>query len=333
MNKGIAVAGVIIMDIIKLIETLPTRHGLTHISGISSSLGGAVCNTAVDLAVLDPALPVKAVGLVGVDAEGDEVLRRMGKYPNMDLSRIRRAGKTAFTDVLTEEESRARTFLVYNESNDMLCQEHIDIPALNCDIFHIGYILLLKKLDEPDAEYGTKMARLLHDIQAAGILTSVDVVSEVGNRYAQLVPPSLKYTDYFIVNEIESGKTVGIDLRGEDGCLLTERIPEVLRRIKSMGVRRWAVIHTPEGGFGMDENGEYFYSPGLSLPDGYIKGTVGAGDAFCAGVLYTAYKGQSLGSALDDANAAAACSLRAPGATEGMLPIADVRALAGTLGG
>ncbi len=125
----------------------------------------------------------------------------------------------------------------------------------------MGYILLLPSLDAPDAEYGTRMARLLHDAQARGILTSVDVVSEVGDRYKTIVPPSLRYTDYFIVNEIEAGKTVGVPLRGPDERLLIDRIPEVLMKLKALGIKRWAVIHAPEGGFGIDEAGGYVAVP------------------------------------------------------------------------
>ena len=147
-------------------------------------------------------------------------------------------------------------------------------------------------LDAPDPEYGTRMARLLHDAQAHGILTSVDVVSEVGERYRMIVPPALRYTDYFIVNEIEAGKTVGVNLRGASDELLIDRIPEVLMKLKALGVRRWAVIHAPEGGFGIDEAGNYVEVPSLLLPKGVIVGTVGAGDAFCAGALLGAHNGR-----------------------------------------
>ena len=57
----------------------------------------------------------------------------------------------------------------------------------------IGYILLLPALDAPDDEYGAKMARLLHRAQKQGLKTSIDVVSESGDRFAKLVTPALKY--------------------------------------------------------------------------------------------------------------------------------------------
>lgn len=42
-------------------------------------------------------------------------------------------------------------------------------------------------LDAPDAEYGTKAARLLAKVQAAGIRTSVDIVSEQSDRFQGIV--------------------------------------------------------------------------------------------------------------------------------------------------
>ena len=327
MNKGIAVAGDMVLDIIKEITRFPERHGLVRIEDKSFSLGGAVNNSGRDLAALDPSMPVKLIGMVGEDGEGDEMLRLLAEYKNIDTTRVLRHGQTSFTDVLSELDTRARTFLFYSGANGVFDCQHVDIAGLDCDIFHIGYILLLDALDQPDEQYGTRMARLLHDVQAAGILTSVDVVSEVGDRYKTLVPPALQYTDYFIVNEIESGKTVGIDLRDEHDNLITSRIPQVLRRLKQMGVKRWVVIHAPEGGFGLDENDQYVALPSLKLPEGFIVGTVGAGDAFCAGILHAAYKGESLEQAIADGVASAACSLRAAGASEAMCPIDEVRAL------
>ena len=64
--------------------------------------------------------------------------------------------------------------------------------------------MLLNRLDSPDEEYGTAMARLLHRIQQSGLRTSIDVVTESGNRYKTLVPPSLKFTDYCCINETEA---------------------------------------------------------------------------------------------------------------------------------
>ena len=331
MKKSIAVAGNIILDVLKPLSGFPVRHELVKVLEKSFSLGGAVSNVARDLARLDPSLTVEAVGVIGQDGEGDLIVRELSAYKNIDLTHVKREGQTSFTDVLYEPETKARTFLVFGGAGDKFDVEDVPLDKLNCSILHAGYILLLHALDAPDPEYGTRMARLLHDAQARGILTSVDVVSEVGDRYRTLVPPALRYTDYFIVNEIEAGKTVGVPLRGKDEALLIDRIPEVLMKLKALGVRRWAVIHAPEGGFGIDETGKLVEIPSLLLPKGFIAGTVGAGDAFCAGVLLGAHNGETLNQAIEDGVAAAACSLRSAGASEGVVPLEETRALASSL--
>lgn len=185
-------------------------------------------------------------------------------------------------------------------------------------LLHIGYILLLDALDAPDDEYGTKLARLLHMAKARGIKTSIDVVTEAGERFQRIVTPALRFTDYCVINEAEAQATTGIPLVDDAGRLIRENIKTALERMKTLGVSTWAVIHCPEGGFGLDENDDYVEIPGLKLPEGYIKGSVGAGDAFCSGVLYAAWKGMKLNEAIVLGTAAAACSLSQPGATEGM---------------
>ena len=324
MRKGICCAGNMIVDITYPIETWPKQNELTHITeGIQNSTGGSVCNTITDLARLDPNLPLYASGFAGYDAEGEFVLQEMGKYPNINLSMVKRDGRTSFTAVMSNNQTKERTFFQHAGANAYYCEEHIDLDALDVDIFHIGYILLLPALDAEDDEYGTKMARLLRNVQKRGIKTSIDVVSETGDRFARLVTPALKYTNYCIINELEAQQTTGVVLRSADGTLHTENMPAALNKLKELGVADWAVIHCPEIGCGIDEKGEYYAVPSLKLPDGWIKGTVGAGDAFCAGVLYAAEMGCTMPEALKLGACAAAASLNAVSASDGVRPIAE----------
>lgn len=324
MRNTIAVAGNMIIDKIKLLRTFPARHELTSILSVEESLGGAACNVGMDLARLDPSLPVRIFGVAGADADGDKVLRAFRAFPRIDVSQIRRRGQSSFTDVLTEEQGRARTFLTFGGSNADFREADVDSDALSdVKLFHIGYILLLDALDAPDDEYGTRLARLLRRVQAAGVQTSVDVVSEAGDRFQRLVPPALKYTDYLIVNEIEAGRTAGLALRTPEGAIDEENVWLALREIRRTGVSRWIVVHAPEGAWGLDENDRPVFERSARLPEGYIQGTVGAGDAFCAGTLLGAYRGVSLKDALWYGAVAAACSLGRPGATEGVRKMED----------
>ena len=82
----------------------------------------------------------------------------------------------------------------------------------------------------------------------------------------------------------------------------------------------------------MDTNGVYTECGRLNYPDGWIKGTVGAGDAFCAGVLCGAEMGLPIGEAVRLGNCAAVASLSAPGATEGMMTAEECLRMGGEMG-
>jgi len=318
-NKGIAVAGNMIVDMLYPIDGFLKPGELTTIvRDMTRATGGCLCNDIVDLAALDPSLPLTALGRVGADEAGDFVLDRMREWPNIDLGQVRREGTTSYTLVMADEVTKQRSFFQCRGANAAFCEADIDWDRLDISLLHIGYILLLDALDAPDDEYGTKLARLLHTAKARGIKTSIDVVTEAGERFQRIVTPALRYTDYCVINEAEAQATTGVPLVDDAGRLIRGNIKTALERMKALGVSTWAVIHCPEGGFGLDENDVYVEIPGLKLPEGYIKGSVGAGDAFCSGVLYAAWKGMKLPEAIELGTAAAACSLSQPGATEGM---------------
>lgn len=331
-RKGIAVAGNMIVDVLYPILGHPKPGELTTITdGISRSTGGALCNVIVDLAKLDPAMPLKALGRVGTDKEGDYVLEKLQEQSNIDTSQVLREGLTSFTAVMADTIGKQRTFYHYRGANARFSEADIDWDQLNADMLHIGYILLLDALDAPDDAFGTKMARLLHTAQSKGILTSIDVVSESGDRFGRIVPPALKYTDYCVINELEAEASTGVKLRDESGALLKGELHRALVKIKELGVSRWAVIHSPEGAYGVDESGRYIETRSAPLLKSMIKGTVGAGDAFCSGVLYGAYCDLPLEDAIELGNAAAACSLTENGATEGLRTAEQALAFCGEL--
>ena len=328
MKKGIAIAGNMIVDMLYPTNGLPRPGELVTITGdMTRATGGCLCNDIIDLAALDPALPLTALGRVGDDEAGDYVLERLRARPNIDLSQVKRGGTTSYTLVMHDEVNHRRSFFQCRGANAGFCEADIDWDALDVDLLHVGYILLLDALDAPDEVYGTKLARLLHTAKQRGIRTSIDVVSEAGERFRHIVVPALKYTDYCVINELEAQATTGVELVDASGNLRRENLPGALARMKALGVSAWAVIHSPEGGFGLDEDGRYVAVEGLKLPKGYIKGTVGAGDAFCSGVLYAAWKGAPLAEAIELGTAAAACSLSQPGATEGMRDYESAMAL------
>ena len=110
----------------------------------------------------------------------------------------------------------------------------------------------------------------------------------------------------------------------------TKTSPGRLRASRSWARASGRYIHAPEGGFGIDEEGQYHAVPGAIVPREYIGGTVGAGDAFTAGVLLGAHRDSTLEEALTYATASAVASLRKSDASEGVLPLEEcLKLLAG----
>lgn len=318
-SRGIVIAGNVLVDVINMVDRYPQKNMLATISEVHNAVGGAVPNTIIDLAVIDPELYLCAIGKVGSDERGRFLLSELKKY-GIDTGRvvISQDTPTSYTCVMTEIDTGERTFFHMKGSNADFSQKDIDLDSLDCEIFHIGYILLLDALDSDDAEYGTKMARLLHDVKAKGIKTSIDVVSEDSERFAAKVIPALKYCSYATMNEVESGKVTGLSPRNADGTLNISNIKHTMEKFFEYGVRDKVIVHCPEGGFIMSRDGIFTAVPSLKLPKGYIKGSVGAGDAFTAGCLYGLYKGFDDKRILEFASAAAACNLSAPDSISGM---------------
>ena len=309
MKSGIAVAGSILVDEINEISAYPHAGELTKIKSVQKSVGGCVPNVAIDLKRLCPNLVVKAVGKVGADENGEyvkEVLSQNGvDVENVSIG----AEKTSFTQVMSVTGGQ-RTFFTYAGASADFGENDITMSALSVKMLHLGYFLLLDKIDNGDGE------KILKSAQEAGIKTSIDLVSENSDRYA-LVVPCLKYVDNLIINEVEAGKICGIDPREEN-------LPEIAKTLKYMGVRERVIIHTPDLGICYSDKGVSMVHS-YKLPNGYIQGTTGAGDAFCAGALLGIHEEASDMDILNMATVAATGALSTADATSGLKTYAQLQ--------
>ncbi len=327
MRDGITIAGNLIVDYVKQIDTYPRPGMLANILELSRSVGGCATNTSINLARIDPDIPIEVIGMVGEDENGEYVLGKL-KADGIDTTHVavNKELPTSFTDVMNAQDNGERTFFHARGANAHFGMGQIPVDQLQTRHFHIGYALLLDSLDAEDTTYGTAMAKVLHDAQQKGIKTSMDVVSESGDRFQKIVRPALKYCDYLIINEIEASMVAGIEAR-KDGKLDKGQLQTICTRLFELGVAEMVTIHAPEGACTMEKRGDFFYEPSYALPKGWIQGTVGAGDAFCAGMLFSIYHGLDSTQALKTAAAAAACNLSSPNSIDGMKNISEIRRL------
>ena len=329
MKQDIVLAGNILVDIVKTVDLYPQLGMLANISAVKQAVGGCVPNTAIDLAKMDPSLKLGAIGRVGQDAYGDYALSQLQEH-GIDTSRISRsaAAPTSFSDVMSLP-SGERTFFHARGANAEFVPEQAGLESLQCDMLHVGYLMLLDGFDAEDAEYGTRMARFLHDAQALGMRTSVDAVSSASADYQRTILPALRYCDYAIVNEIESCGIWNIAPRNAEGMLDIAAVRSAMERMAQSGVRCKVIVHSKEAGLCLDvPTGAFTMVPSLDLPAGQIAGSVGAGDAFCAGCLYGLWKGYDDQKLLRYASAAAACNLSAENAVDGLRSVQDIGQMA-----
>lgn len=320
-RRGILAGGNWILDKIKFLDTYPQQDSLANIVGESVSNGGGPFNVLIDLAKLGATFPLAGVGLIGEDAEGQWV-RQQCAHNGIDTAHLlsQADSPTSYTDVMMVKSTGRRTFFHCRGANARLGPEHFPLADHSARIFYIGYLLLLDRLDEPDAEFGTVAARVLHDARAAGFKTCVDVVSEDGQRFAKIVRPALPYVDYCILNELEIERTTGIPTR-RDGKIDLDAVKRASRELFAAGVQEWVIVHFPEGACATNGLGESFIQPSLQVPDDQIVGTVGAGDAFAAGVLLGLHDELPIETALRYGIATATACLLSAGTSDGIKPL------------
>lgn len=324
-KRGIAVVGNIITDVVKNIDIYPKTGMMAYVTESSRAVGGCVPNTAINLAKIDQNIPISAYGRVGTDDNGRYIITQLLKN-GISIEGISYSPDTATSccDVMSMATGE-RTFFCQKGANAEFSPDDVEISNLDCDILHAGYILLLDRFDAFDKEYGTVMARFLHNVQKCGIKTSIDVVSDSTADYGKKIIPALKYCNYVIMNEIECCNIWNVDAYTEDGVLNKNNIRIVMEKIIEAGTSDKVIIHSKEWSFVLDaKTGEFTEVPSLKIPLNEIKGNVGAGDAFCAGCLYGLYNDFSDKQLLEFASAAAACNLFAASSVDGMKSKAEI---------
>ncbi|MBO7345273.1 MAG: carbohydrate kinase family protein, partial [Clostridia bacterium] len=99
---GIALAGNILTDNVKMVENYPEKGMLATISEESLAVGGCVPNTAIDIKKVDPKMQISVYGRVGKDYKGEYAVNEMEKI-GIDVSGVIRSdtAPTSYSDVIT----------------------------------------------------------------------------------------------------------------------------------------------------------------------------------------------------------------------------------------
>lgn len=331
-RSGLLAGGNWIVDHVKLIDRWPPQDALANITGQMSSNGGSPYNVLKNLARLGAPFPLEAVGLVGNDAAGEFVRADCAQH------RIAAAGlrtsahaPTSYTDVMTEQGTGRRTFFHCRGANAELAPEHFDFTRTRAKIFHLGYLLLLDRLDQLRDDGTPAVVDVFRAARAARMKTSADVVSEASDRFPRIVRPVLPHLDYLFVNEFEIAQVTGIATTraGEiDRAAIERAASELIRG----GVQEWVIVHFPAAVLARSAIGETLWQPSVRMPAAEIKGAAGAGDALASGVLFGLHEGWAMTESLQLGVCAAAASLMHPTCSEGVVSRAECVELGGRLG-
>ncbi|OWV86347.1 sugar kinase [Rhizobium sp. N122] len=318
---GIVCAGNFIVDRVHTLSYWPEQGNLAHILYQDLGVGGGAANVVTDLASLGFPGKLAAAGCIGADPDGEIVKARLAAA-GVDIS-----GLTALADRVTAHThvmnvpGQNRTFFYHGGANDAVTDERVS-PAAFAEagyrLFYLGYLMLLPGLDRigPDGLSGA--SRLLEAARRAGLTTCVDFVSSEDPEFAAKVGVALPFCDFLIINEMEAGRATGLVVRDANGDLIESQLMKAGERLLAAGVIKGAVVHAPEICFWFTSGAAPIMTRSRSVDPDDIVSTVGAGDAFCAAVLYGLHENWPVEHISTVAHAAAAYCLTGATATDGI---------------
>jgi len=310
-----------VVDQIKVVDQYPEQDGLANILRRYTNTGGSPYNVLKNISHLGANFKLSGVGLIGQDHNGNYIIDDCIKsqIDKRGLQTVEK-GTTSYTDVITDQATGRRTFFHEKGVNKELSKENIRLEKYKAKIFHLGYLLLLDKLDQVHENGRTEASDLLEEASELGFTTSVDLFNERSERFAPVVKASLPFCDYLFTNNQELGRLSGTDLQ-QSSPSFKSQFNDAIKQVFDMGVRQWIIADHDTGIYAFHRNGEQFAMGKSLIPTEAIAGQAGVTDAIAAGVLYGMHEGWDIEKTLMLAACTHACSLMDPSCTEGILPL------------
>lgn len=299
---------------------------------LQTSGGGSACNFAVDLRRLDPGLPVSTIGLVGDDAEGQQLLavaQREG-IEHRRLQRLR-GQRSQATDAYQSQASGRRTHILHEGTAGLLTPDHFDFERHEARYLHLGLPGLHRLMDRPWEGDANGWVTVLRHARAAGLRTNLELVTVPPQRLRELVLPCLPHLDTLVVNDHEIGALAGMTTV-EDGHTLEDACVQAARYALEQGAMALVVVHFVGGAWALTREGESIRKSSVRVPPEEYRGANGAGDAFAAGLFLGLSRDWPLAQCLRMAHATAAACLRSTTPSESVEKAETCLALADAWG-
>ena len=316
-RKGIFVAGQWVVDQVKMVDHWPEPATLACIANTATGNGGYAYNLLMDLARLDPEIRLWGAGVVGDDPLGERVLRDCSQWNiHHGQIKVRDSAPTAFTDVMTEQESGRRTLFTCHGANAKFIAEDISFNEVSASIFALGYLGFLPGMDEVDGQGRNGTSQVFQAAKAAGMRTVSDLVSSHNPKLREQIDPCIPFLDILFLNEWEASVVLGVSEDEYSGNVTG--LKQMARCVLDLGIHEAVILHDEKGVALALRNGGDLYQSALKLPSDFVKGSVGAGDALAAGVLTGLQNEMSWEQCLRLGVCSAASCLNAPTCSEGI---------------
>jgi len=278
--------GIAVMDIIasSADRTLFDRD-TTPIDEIVVCPGGDAANEAINLKKLG--LSVALSCRLGHDSMGGLFLSTMNSH-GVDTSHtvISPVSRTS-TSIVIVSANGDRNIICMRGNNYDFCFSDIDLNFIeNAKALCIGSFFGCPRLEEDGG-----LLKVLKHAKSRNIITFADMASDKKSQKLKGIERFLPYTDYFLPSENESKNLTGIG-----DCAQAARV------YKDAGAKNVVIKLGGRGAYASMEGFEGYINPFSIAP----KDTTGAGDSFCAGLIYGILKGLGAEKTLGAASACGA---------------------------
>jgi sugar/nucleoside kinase (ribokinase family) len=318
-RHGFIAGGTWCLDRNRKIDAWPREDSVGIAWGLEERGGGPACNLAIDIRRLDPSIPVETIGLVGNDDAGRKLIAEADRA-GLDRRQMHVDARapTHMTEAFVSQASGMRTHISDLGVAELLSPDHFDFSETSARFMHLGLPGIHPKMDGRWQGDANGWVTVFKAARKAGLETNLELCTVTPERLRDLIHPCLPHLDTLVVNDSEIGALAEMTTVS-GGKTDIESCKAACAAILEQGAMRLVTVHFPEGAITVTRDGTSVFVSSVSVPHAAVVGPNGAGDAFAAGFMYGLHEHWSLEDSLWLGHAAAACSLRTAGTTDGVM--------------
>ena len=287
-RRGIVLAGIVVLDIVHIIDHWPAEETLAFIDRTEMAAGGPPHNAAAGLLKLGADFPVTLLATAGSDAYGATMLASARGY-GLDTSRVTviPGAITSHTHVMSCQDTGRRTFFAQLGCNNLMHGRAPDAAGGQ----HRQDLLSRQPRHGPRPRPDRWLAHAAEGGEGPRHEDLPRALPGSRRRPAQAgaaLPAARATCSWSTTTRPRASPASTSRPRVRLSWAAAE---EACRKLLAMGVGELACVHHPDGAVAVTRNGEVAKRPSVRVDQSEIAGSTGAGDAFYAGVLLRPARG------------------------------------------